>query len=252
MIELCTLVEYTSRLLNAEAFRDYCPNGLQVEGRQSINKLVTGVTASQLFIDAAIAAGADAILVHHGFFWKDELPVVTGMKRKRLLALLAQDISLLVYHLPLDAHLRYGNNAMLARQLQLHVKGVAESGMGKNLLFYGELQNALPVSEFAEHIHKRLGRLPLMIEASTKPVRSIAWCTGGAQRMIDEAIQLGVDTFLTGEASEATTHVARENGVHFFAAGHHATERYGVQALGAHLAEQFFLQHEFIDIYNPV
>lgn len=251
MMNLDKIIEYTNQLLAVEVFNDYCPNGLQVAGKQRIHKLVSGVTASQGLIEAALAANADALLVHHGYFWKGEIPNIIGMKRRRLRTLLLNDMSLLAYHLPLDAHPRYGNNAMLAQCLKIEVDGVAGEGPGKNLLFYGRLHKTMAVSVFAEHLERTLGRAPLSVVGSDKPIATIAWCTGGAQRLIEDAAVLGVDAYLTGEISESTVHIARECGLHFFAAGHHATERYGVAALGCHLAERFSLEHEFIDIDNP-
>lgn len=242
---------YVDALLEVQKFTDYCPNGLQIEGRQELRTLVSGVTASQALLDAAVEAGADAVLVHHGYFWRGESPVLTGMKRRRIKTLLDNDISLLAYHLPLDAHLLYGNNVALARELGFQVRGVADSGPAKSILFYGNLQDAMAAGDLRDLIAARLGGNPLLVEASDRPVKSIAWCTGGAQGYIDEAAKLGVDAYLSGEISEQTTHSARENGVHFIAAGHHITERYGVAALGNHLAEKFGISHQFIDIDNP-
>lgn len=247
---LTELVAYTNRLLAAENFNDYCPNGLQVQGRSEVQTLIGGVTACQALLDAAIDHQADAILVHHGWFWKNEDPRIVGMKQRRLATLLRHDISLIAYHLPLDAHPELGNNAQLAQRLDLTITGTAGGPLG--LVMLGEL--AAPVSgvEFAARIETRLQRQPLHITGSDAPIRRLAWCTGAAQSFIETALHEGVDAFLTGEVSEPTVHFARENGLHFFAAGHHATERYGVQALGAHLAAQFPLHFTFIDIDNPV
>lgn len=251
MSTLREIASYTDALLEIQKFSDYCPNGLQVEGRQDLRTLISGVTASQALLDAAVEANADAVLVHHGYFWRGESPALIGMKRRRIKTLLDNDVSLLAYHLPLDAHLLYGNNATLARELGFRVDGVADSGPAKDILFYGELTKALVANDLRDLIAARLGGSPLLIEASARPVKSIAWCTGGAQGYIDEAAKLGVDAYLSGEISEQTTHSARENGVHFIAAGHHITERYGVAALGNHLAEKFGIAHQFIDIDNP-
>lgn len=246
------LAAYIDNLLAVGSIKDYCPNGLQVEGRMQINKIVTGVTACQALIDAAIAAKADAIIVHHGFFWKDEDPVVTGMKRKRLGSLLEHNINLLGYHLPLDAHQTLGNNVQLAKRLGWPVDGrISEHGDGA-LVFYGELAEPQTAKQFTQHIEKTLGRAPLHLPGSDAKIARLAWCTGGAQSYIEHVIDKGFDAFISGEVSEYTTHIARENGIHYFAAGHHATERYGVQALGEHLAEVFEIEHQFIDIDNPV
>lgn len=241
--------------LQASRFSDYCPNGLQVQGRNEVHKLVTGVTASEALIDAAIATGADAILVHHGYFWKGESPVVTGMKRRRLGKLLAHDISLLAYHLPLDAHPVLGNNAQLALRLGLTREGALFPGDSRSVGEVGILDSALTPEQLSMRISAALGRTPLHIsgqsEHAATSIRRVAWCTGGAQGFIDQAIALGVDAYLSGEISEPTVHAARESGVHYFALGHHASERYGVQALGQWCAEQFGLDHQFIDIDNP-
>ena len=244
------LLAAANATLEVERFSDYCPNGLQVEGASVINKLVAGVTASQALLDEAVRAKADAILVHHGYFWRGENPVLSGMKKRRITTLVNNDINLLAYHLPLDAHLELGNNAQLAAKLGLSVEGVA-SIEGQDLLFHGLTSAPMSGLEFAHHIASRLDRAPLHIE-SDRAVSKVAWCTGGAQGYIEQAIELGVDAYITGEASEQTTHIAREAGIHFYAAGHHATERYGVLALGRFLAERFKLDFEFVDIDNPV
>jgi dinuclear metal center YbgI/SA1388 family protein len=252
MIPLNELVQYCDQQLDAAAFRDYCPNGLQVEGRGEVGRLVSGVTASLALIEAAIEARADALLVHHGYFWKGEDARVTGMKRRRLQQLLRHDISLIAYHLPLDAHPALGNNAQLAQRLDLAVTDrVGEPG-GPQLLFLGAPASPMTPDELGAHIEQRLGRRPQHIPGTAARITRLAWCTGAAQSWIEQAVAQGVDAFISGEISEPTVHVARECGVHYFAAGHHATERYGVQALGAHLAGQFGLEHRFIDIDNPV
>lgn len=245
-MQLSELVAYTNRLLAVENFNDYCPNGLQVEGRGEVQTLIGGVTACQALLDAAIAQRADAILVHHGWFWKNEDPRIVGMKQRRLAALLRHDISLIAYHLPLDAHPELGNNAQLAGRLDITVTGTA------GLLMLGELAEPVSGADFAARIETRLQRRPLHIPGSDAPIRRLAWCSGAAQSSIETAFSEGVDAFLTGEASEPTVHFARENRLHFFAAGHHATERAGVQVLGAHLAQRFALRFAFIDIDNPV
>jgi dinuclear metal center YbgI/SA1388 family protein len=252
MAILKDLVEYTNTLLGVAGFRDYCPNGLQVEGRQEVQRLVSGVTASMALIEAAIEVRADALLVHHGYFWKGEDACITGMKQRRLRRLLGADISLLAYHLPLDAHSRLGNNAQLAHILGLEPDGVFGSEPDLQLGQYGHLSPALDGEALAAHIAQRLGRVPQHIPGAAERIETIGWCTGAAQSWIEAAAARGLHAFISGEISEQTVHVARETGIHYFAAGHHATERYGVQALGAHLAEYFELTHEFVDIGNPV
>ena len=249
MVSLNTLVEYCNQLLEAERFRDYAPNGLQVQGRESVARIISGVTASRALIEQAVEMQADAVLVHHGYFWKGEDPCVTGMKRGRLALLLEHDISLLAYHLPLDAHLDLGNNAVLARELELTVDGpLNPEGIG----LYGRLDRPVDASIFAERLRRVLLHEPLHIPGGPEQVRRIGWCTGAAQDYIEQAAALGLDAFISGEVSERTTHAARELGIHYYAAGHHATERGGVQALGAHLARHFGLEHRFVDVPNPV
>ena len=252
MARLNEVVAYADRLLAVENFTDYCPNGLQVQGRSEVKTLVGGVTACQALLDAAVGYRADAVLVHHGYFWKGEDPRITGMKQRRLATLLRHDISLIAYHLPLDAHPELGNNAQLGRMLDLTVTGAADGpGRAPGLIMLGEPASPLPAETFAARIAARLGRKPLHVAGNDRPIRRLAWCTGGAQSYIELALNAGVDAFLTGEASEQTVHFARENGLHFFAAGHHATERYGVQALGERLAQKLLLNFVFVEIDNP-
>lgn len=250
-IALTTLVEEAERFLDAARIADYCPNGLQVEGRPQVRRIVSGVTASQALLDAAVEAEADVVLVHHGYFWKGEDARITGIKRRRLQTLLANDISLLAYHLPLDVHPQVGNNVQLARQLEITVEGPLDPDNPKVVGLLGSLAEPMSPRDFARRVQEVLGREPLLVEGQGM-VRRVGWCTGGGQGYIDDAIAAGVDLFLTGEASEQTFHSARENGVSFIAAGHHATERYGVQALGDYLARRFAIEHLFIDCPNPV
>ncbi len=252
MVALNELVSYTNDLLQADRFSDYCPNGLQVEGRSVVSTLVTGVTASMALLEAAHAAGADAVLVHHGYFWKGEDACVHGMKRARLRQLLTTDTSLLAWHLPLDAHPELGNNAQLARVLDLRQTGAFGDDGGMELACAGEVAEPVSPGELQERIERALGRSPQHIDGRAPVIRRIGWYTGAAQSYLEAAAARGLDAFISGEISEQTVHVARECGIHYFAAGHHATERYGVQALGEHLAKQFGLTHRFIDIDNPV
>ena len=253
MVGLGELVAYTDRLLSVDSFNDYCPNGLQVEGQPEVRTLIGGVTACQALLDAAIEHQADAVLVHHGYFWKGENPRIIGMKQRRLGSLLRHEISLIAYHLPLDAHLELGNNAQLARVLDLNIIGtIGGNPRTPGLIMLGETANPMSGPVFATHLNDRLHRKPLHIAGHDALLKRLAWCTGGAQSFIEQALEAGADAFLTGEASEQTVHFARENHLHFFAAGHHATERYGIQALGAHLANHFDLNFTFIEIDNPV
>lgn len=249
MLELQTLVDYCADLLSVQDIQDYCPNGLQVEGKGRVERIVTGVTASLALIEAAAAAGADALLVHHGFFWKGEDPCLVSIKGRRVKALHAAELSLLAYHLPLDAHPELGNNRQLAALLGIEEPQPASAQAP--WLWRGHLLSAMPAQCLGEHITKALGREPLHVAASGRPIRTLAWCTGGGQRHIEQAAALGVDAFLSGEISEATTHQARELGVDYFAIGHHASEREGIRALGEHLRQGFGLAHCFIDIDNP-
>ena len=240
---------YLDDLLGAANFRDYCPNGLQVEGRPHIQRVVCGVTASQALIEVAILRRADALLVHHGWFWKAEDGRVTGFRRQRMARLLAHDINLFAFHLPLDAHPTLGNNAQLALRLGWTVSGrFGEQDIG----FVGVPPAPTLAGNLVQRIEQTLGRIPLLIGDPQREVTRIAWCSGGAQAYFEDALAIGADIFISGEISEQTVHLARETGMAFIAAGHHATERYGVMALGTHLTEKFGIDCEFVDIDNPV
>jgi dinuclear metal center YbgI/SA1388 family protein len=243
------LRDYIASLLEAGRFRDYCPNGLQVEGRSEVRKIASGVTASQRLLQAATDWGADVVLVHHGYFWRGEDAAITGIKKRRVAHLLQHDVSLLAYHLPLDAHPELGNNARLAALL-----GFVEQGRfgEQDIACYGELSLPQTLDRLGQHIAVKLQRTPQVIGDENREIRRIAWCSGAAQGYFTQAVELGVDAFLTGEISEQNVHVAEETGVAFIAAGHHATERYGVQALGEHLAGRFGLEHRYFDMDVPV
>lgn len=246
-----SLVKYLEQALDITRFRDYCPNGLQVEGKSEIRTIVTGVTASLALIEAAIDAQADAILVHHGYFWKGEDARVIGTKQKRLKLLLTHDINLFAFHLPLDMHPEFGNNAQLGRVLGLTPQGrFGDDGLG--WLGVAIDTHIATVADLAQHIENRLGRTPQVIGDPAQPVGRIAWCTGAAQNLLGAAIAAGATAYLSGEISEPTVHLARETGVAYLACGHHATERYGIQALGQQVALTFGVVHRFIDIPNPV
>jgi len=243
------LENYLNELLDISRFQDYCPNGLQVEGRERINSVVTGVTASLELLKTAVTHEADAIIVHHGYFWRGEDARITGIKHNRIAQLMKNRINLFAYHLPLDFHPELGNNAQLAKRLDFIEKSrFADQGIAVR----GELAIAMPLSALGEKISQTLEREPQIIGNPDQMISQVAWCTGAAQGYFEAAIAEGVDAFITGEISEQTVHAARESGVAFIAAGHHATERYGVQALGDHLAEKFGIQHQFIDVDNPV
>lgn len=246
MTELADLVSFCDELLDAGSFSDYCPNGLQVEAGDTVKTLVSGVTASQALIDAAVEAGADALLVHHGYFWKGEAQPLIGIKGRRLRSLFEHGISLLAYHLPLDAHPELGNNRQLADRLGLDGAPLESGG----LVWVAEVDEA--AEQLSLRLHDALGRQPLHLPGGPTRIRRLAWCTGAAQGYIEQAAAAGCDAFISGEVSEQTAHQAAELGIHYFAAGHHATERYGVQALGTVLAERFGLVHRFVDIPNPV
>lgn len=243
------LRDYIGSLLEVSRFRDYSPNGVQVEGKAEVLRIATGVTASQRLLDAALVWGADAILVHHGYFWRGEDATLTGIKKQRIAKLLQADVSLLAYHLPLDAHPVLGNNAQLAQRLDF----VEQGRFGEQeLACHGELVQVKSLDALAEQVADTLQRVPLVIGDGSRSIRRIAWCSGGAQDYFEQAAALGADAYLTGEISERHAHLAEELGVAFIAAGHHATERYGVQALGVHLAERFGLEHHFFDMEVPV
>lgn len=238
--------------LNPQLIKDYCPNGLQVEGRTEIKKIVTGVTASQALIEQAIEHNADALLVHHGYFWKSEPESIRGMKGQRIRSLIQNDINLYAYHLPLDIHPELGNNKLLADLLGIHVDGGLE-GHPQSVAMYGHFEQALTADELSQRIEQALQRRPLHVAPnSNRIIKTVGWCTGGGQDYVDLAAQHGLDAFISGEISERTTYSAREQNVHYFAAGHHATERYGVKALGEWLANEYDFEVEFIDIDNPV
>lgn len=239
--------------LEAYKIKDYAPNGLQIEGKHEIKKIITGVTASQRLIDCAIEKGADLILVHHGYFWRNEDMRIINMKYRRIASLIKNDINLMGYHLPVDMAPSIGNNARLGQLLEIEdVQGLDPFEVNP-LILKGRLKTPISGGEFAKVIEKALDREPLHIAPeSDKLISTIAWCSGGAQDYIDKAAEFGVDAYLSGEISERTTHSARELDIHYYAAGHHATERYGIEALGEWLAAEYHLDVEFIDCDNPV
>jgi dinuclear metal center YbgI/SA1388 family protein len=248
-MQLKQLSDFCNDYLKVDDFNDYCPNGLQVEANPVVEHIVCGVTASQALIEAAIDAGADTLLVHHGYFWKGEAQPISGIKGRRIASLIRNNINLLAYHLPLDAHPEVGNNVQLAQRMGWRL---ARSGGEQGLLFEGSLPGRLSLEDLSRQIEARLDTRALVISGGDHAIERIAWCTGAAQDFIEAAAAAGVDAFVSGEVSEPTFHLAREMGIHYIAAGHHATERYGVQALGLEIASRFAVQQQFIDIPNPV
>lgn len=248
-MQLKALCAHLDELLEPARFKDYCPNGLQVEGRTELNRVLCGVTACQELLEYAVQGRFDAIFVHHGYFWRGEDGRVTGIRKRRLATLLANDISLLAYHLPLDAHPKLGNNAQLGKLAGWIGEALfGEQGLG----WIGRPQVEQSASRLADELEACLNRRPMLIGNPDRMVRRIAWCTGGAQSYFDDAIAAGADLFVSGEVSEQTVHLARESGVPYIAAGHHATERYGARAIANHLGEHLGLDAQFVDIDNPV
>lgn len=248
-MELNRLVSEIANYLQIARFQDYCPNGLQVEGRPQVRRIVSGVTASQALIEAAIASEADAILVHHGYFWRGEAPEVVGLKRQRLKRLLTHDVSLLAYHLPLDAHAEVGNNVQLGKVLGWQIDRYLDD---KNMIASANFSESMTLEQLGQHISARLGRQAQVLGDVRRQINTVAWCTGAAQSYMPQAVQAGADVFISGEVSEQTWHTVCETGAAYIAAGHHATERYGVQALGQWLSDQFGIEHEYIELDNPV
>ena len=247
-MERTELQTHLHELLMVAQYQDYCPNGLQVEGRSAVSRIVCGVTACQRLLELAVAVKADTVIVHHGYFWRGEAEPVVGMKKRRLATLLKNDINLFAYHLPLDAHAKLGNNAQLALAMGWLPQGrFGQQDMG----WTGILPQPCTLEQLTGALHTELGRMPLSIGEPQQSLRRIAWCTGGGQGFFEQAVAAGADVFVSGEISEQTTHIARETGVAYIAAGHHATERYGIRALTAYLQQTLGLQAEFMDVDNP-
>lgn len=252
MIQRKDLASYLEDFLKTAQYNDYAPNGIQIEGKESIKRIATAVTASEEVISKAVAWQADALLVHHGYFWRGEDPVITGMKRERIAKILNHDMNLFAYHLPLDCHRELGNNACLAKLFSFQSIRTHKVANVPDLLWSAELREPLSADKFAQLIATKLGRAPLHISGTDKMIHTLAWCSGGAQDYIQDASHLGVDAYLSGEVSERTYYQAKELGIHYYSCGHHATERYGIQALGEFLANKFDLEYFFIDSDNPV
>ena len=252
MEQAAVITNFINQYLNIDSVSDYCPNGLQVQGKSTVERIVCGVTACQELLDRAVEKQADMVIVHHGYFWKGDAPVVTGLLKLRLATLLRHDINLLAYHLPLDVHAELGNNVLLGKRLGVTDAVCYDASGVANLLSVGRLPSTSSVQQLSQHVNQSLGREPLCISTANRPIKTIAWCTGAAQDLITDAVSYGVDAFISGEISERTVHAAREHGIHYISAGHHATERYGIKALSALLAEKFSVSTEFIDVPNPV
>lgn len=251
-MQLKQLCDFCDDFLRVHEFDDYCPNGLQVESSAEVNHIVCGVTASLELIDAAIEQKADTLLVHHGYFWKGESQPISGFKGRRIRRLIRNNINLIAFHLPLDAHPQVGNNAQLGKLMGWEVQGSFGSVGKHDIVLSGTLPTAMSLNQLSESIEARLDTSTLSISSGDRPIKTIAWCTGAAQQYIEQASALGIDAFVSGEISEHTFHFAKETGIHYIAAGHHATERYGVQALAAVIEKQFGVRQQFIDIPNPV
>ncbi len=251
MIERDFLVNYLNEFLDSDKFNDYAPNGLQIEGKDKIINICTAVSAGEIVIENAIKLRADMLLVHHGYFWKGESPQIISAKKRKISLILENNINLCAYHLPLDSHIEIGNNACLANILQVkNVKAHMARGI-QNLIWTGEFVEDYLADDFANFLEKNIQK-PIYLPGGSHKIRKIAWCSGAAQDFIEDVFMHKVDAYITGEVSERTYYQARELGVHFFACGHNATERYGIQALGEHLANKYDLKHAFIDINNPI
>ena len=252
MINQHELAQFLDAYLAVLTFNDAAPNGLQIEGKADIHHICTAVTASMDVIHQAVSVGADALLVHHGYFWKGEAQVLTGMKRQRIGQLLQHSVNLYAYHLPLDCHPELGNNACIARRLNLPTYRAHQVGQIPHLLWTGELEESIDADKLSETLFDIFKRSPQLIKGSHKKIRKLAWCSGAAQDYIVDAHRLGADAYISGEISERTYYQAKELGLHYFACGHHATERFGIQALGELLREKFSVTHQFIDSDNPI
>ena len=253
MIRSKALIDYANQILMQNAIKDYAPNGLQIEGAEQVDAIYTAVNASKDVLERVVGLGGRFLLVHHGYFWKGEKSILQGYMRDRLACCLQHNINLCAYHLPLDDHEVYGNNAQLAHVMGWQIKGRLPSTAGIDLGMWGQPDNPCTVASLAHDLEKKLGYCPQVITLDkTKRLNRIAWCTGAAYDDIHFAIEAGIDAFITGEIAERTVHIARETGITFYAAGHYATEQFGVQALGSHLAEKFEISHTFISSDVPV
>lgn len=252
MIQRDELTAFLDDYLACALFNDYSPNGMQIEGKSEIRRICTAVTACHDIIQRANHLKADALLVHHGYFWRGEAPVLTGMMRQRVGSIISHDLNLFAYHLPLDCHQDIGNNACIGRLLDVHDRSSHAVNKIPDILWSGSFQSSVDSSALMQQLTHLLNRQPLHVSGSNKKIKRIAWCSGSAQDFIVDAHRLGVDAYISGEVSERTYYQAQELGIHYFACGHHATERFGIQALGRLLSERFALTHAFLDSDNPV
>lgn len=252
MAALQEIIQWCNDTLKTHEFKDYAPNGLQIEGKSEVKKIVCAVTASQEAIDAAIAQQADLLLVHHGYFWKGEAYPITGMRGKRIKTLIQHDISLVAYHLPLDSHPTLGNNAAIADLLELEIFEALDASERHPIGNIGYLKQALTPEDFKNLLTERLGFQTIHLPADKKTIQKVGFCTGAAQDFISKAAEQNCDAYISGEVSERTYYEAKELDVHYYACGHHATERYGVQRLGKAISEQFNLEYSYFELNNPI
>lgn len=252
MAALQEIIQWCNDTLKTHEFKDYAPNGLQIEGKSEVKKIVCAVTASQDAIDAAIAQQADLLLVHHGYFWKGEAYPITGMRGKRIKTLIQHDISLVAYHLPLDSHPMLGNNAAIADLLELEIFEALDASEHHPIGNIGYLKQALTPEAFKDLLTERLGFQTIHLPADKKTIQKVGFCTGAAQDFISKAAEQNCDAYISGEVSERTYYEAKELDVHYYACGHHATERYGVQRLGKAISEQFNLEYSYFELNNPI
>ena len=252
MAALQEIIQWCNDTLKTHEFKDYAPNGLQIEGKSEVKKIVCAVTASQEAIDAAVAQQADLLLVHHGYFWKGEAYPITGMRGKRIKTLIQHDISLVAYHLPLDSHPMLGNNAAIADLLELEIFEALDASERHPIGNIGYLKQALSPEDFKNLLTERLGFQTIHLPADKKTIQKVGFCTGAAQDFISKAAEQNCDAYISGEVSERTYYEAKELDVHYYACGHHATERYGVQRLGKAISEQFNLEYSYFELNNPI
>lgn len=252
MAKLQDIIQWCDQTLKSPEFKDYAPNGLQIEGKTEVHKILAAVTASQDAIDAAIRENADLLLVHHGYFWKGEAYPITGMRGKRIKSLIQHDISLLAYHLPLDSHPSLGNNVAIADLLRLERIEALDPSERHPIGNIGYLNQPMPVEEFKKFVSEKLKFDVTHLPADKNMIEKVGFCTGGAQDFIVKAAEQGCDAYISGEVSERTFYEAKELGVHYFACGHHATERYGVQRLGQAISEQFDIEYVYFELNNPI
>ena len=252
MAQLKEIIQWCDETLNTHEFKDYAPNGLQIEGRSDVQKILCAVTASQEAIEAAIAQNADILLVHHGYFWKGEPYPITGMRGKRIKSLIQHDISLVGYHLPLDSHPTLGNNAAIAECLALENLQALDPSERHPIGNIGFLKHAMSATEFRDYLTARLGFNTIHLPAEKNQIQKVGFCTGAAQDFIGKAAEQGCDAFISGEVSERTYYEAKELDVHYYACGHHATERYGVQRLAKAISEQFNIEYSYFELNNPI